>query len=119
VAKRKKSGTKVSAPSTPQVPSGLPDAIANQLTRLGAQGPTSPVAITKTDEKWSDFQLSDGTVLRIRPQVSNVRFEPGRFNDRGEPVYHFNIGFVVTPLAPARLMQGYRKRSRRQAKRKR
>jgi hypothetical protein len=119
VAKRAKSGTKVSALSTPQVPTGLPDAIAAQLMALGAQGPTNPVSITKADTNWSDFQLSDGTILRVRPQVTNVRHEPGRFNDRGEPIYHFNIGFAVTPVSPAHLMQGYRNRkSKRQVKRK-
>jgi hypothetical protein len=74
---------------------------------LGAHGPTAPVEIIKLDSNWSNFTLKDGTLLRVRPEIQNVVHEPGRYNQAGEPIYHFQIGFVVTTVSPPQLMEGF------------
>src|SRR5205807_2454468 len=105
-----KTTTPASTPVPATMPIGLADAIANQLAALAPQGPTTPVDVKRSDANWSDFRLEDGSIIRIKPTVLNVQYEPGRYNDRGEPVYHFNVTFAVGVIAPKRLLQGYGKK---------
>jgi hypothetical protein len=92
VAKRK-----TTAP-VPTIPAGSP--------QLGPHGPTNSVDIVDADAEWSSFTLKDGSVIRVRPSIFDVRHEPGRYNNRGEPVYHFQLSFTVAVVAPPALMQG-------------
>jgi hypothetical protein len=73
---------------------------------LGAQGPTNPVAIVDSNEKWSEFILADGTKLRVRPYLNDVRHEPGRWNEAtGEPTYHMGIRLDIRVIAPKKLLK--------------
>jgi hypothetical protein len=96
----------------PQTPPSAPD-VAAHLAALAPQGPTVPVDITNSSPTWSDFTLADGSTIRVRPILTNVRYEPNRYNDRGEPIYHFQITFAVTVAAPIHLMQGHQGHAQR------
>jgi hypothetical protein len=94
----------------------------SQLVQVGPRGPIHPRVITKADDEWSNYTLDDGTILRIRPKVENVFYEPGRYNASGEPIYHFSIGFAIASVVPPHLMQGFakqKKQSKNKSKSKR
>lgn len=102
--------------SIPQALTGLPAMIAAQLAALSPRGPTVPVAVVKAPKKPNEYELADGTVLRVRLEIQNVQQEQGRYNASGQPVYHFNVALNVTVDAPPHLMQGYKPRRKRKKK---
>lgn len=58
------------------------------------------IEIQKADEKWSTFDLDDGTTLKFRAVVSEIWRVIGEYDADGNPVYVIksqNV-FSVTPL---------------------
>lgn len=46
------------------------------------------LTVTNSDEQWSKFTLSDGTVIKLKSVMTGaVRLEQV-FNEGGDPVYH-------------------------------
>jgi len=61
-------------------------------------------------EEWSDYSLTDGTILRIKVVVSKVMrlHKPDgspSFSPTGEPAYYFHSQNVVQVLSPAEYKQ--------------
>ena len=64
---------------------------------------TTEVKIVETREEWSEFKLSDGTTLRMKPVVLEVRRDKGQYTASGDPVYHVKNSIVFDIRAPASL----------------
>lgn len=54
-------------------------------------GPTEPVDIVSTKEGWSEFNLQDGTVIRAKAVLLDVKKMTGQFNADGDPIYAMQI----------------------------
>ncbi len=67
-----------------------------------------PVEVVETTERWNDYKLADGTVLRLKVVLFEVGRILGSFSDDGEPLYLVKSANVVNTKAPAELK---RKRS--------
>jgi hypothetical protein len=105
---KQKKGAGAVAPTPPVVvPPGLPAMIASQLAAIQSRGPTKPIPVVQKKQRWSDFTLADGSVIRFRPDVVEVLLEIGKYNPTGQPIYHFNMGVNVAVVSPPHLMQGY------------
>jgi len=61
------------------------------------------VEIKKSDERWSEYMLSDGTKLRIKPVVAEIFYVKGQFTPEGDPVYLTKAGMMVSTRSPAKL----------------
>jgi hypothetical protein len=87
----------------------------------GLQGPSAVVGVKESRETWSEFELRDGTLVRVRPTLSAVKRELNRYNPNGDPVYHLVAGMNVVVVVPDHLKQGYKapKRSKMAGRRKR
>lgn len=51
-------------------------------------------------EDWNEYQLSDGTEIRMRLIVSDVFTLPGQYDQEGNPIYVIksqNLVFVKAP----------------------
>lgn len=58
------------------------------------------VAIQESTERWSEVQLEDGTVIRVKPMVlSAVRIQ-GQYDADGNPAYSIKLTPVVHIIAP-------------------
>ena len=74
--------------------------------------PTSPqrdgseVQVSESNEKWSEFTLEDGTILRIKTSlVSAIRID-GEFDQEGNPSYALKMQPMIAVIsAPERLKQ--------------
>ena len=53
------------------------------------------VEITTSKETWSEYQLQDGTRLRIRPVLVGTFRAPGQWMPDGEPVYGAKMTFIA------------------------
>lgn len=70
---------------------------------FAVQGPTKAVDVVRAEENWSEFKLSDGTILFLKPVVVEVRHVIGKYNDQGDPVYLITGTTITRSKAPKRL----------------
>lgn len=83
-------------------PPAKPPLLAVQQLQLGydPSGPKQPVDIVATKEAWSEFTLEDGTVLRSKAIVLDVRKMANQYNTDGEPIYEMQLTMVTQARVP-------------------
>jgi hypothetical protein len=61
------------------------------------------IPITKSSDQWSEYQLDDQSVLRVKPGIFSAARIPGRFDPEGNPLYVVRgpIIMVVAYCPPA------------------
>lgn len=59
------------------------------------------VEVVSAKETWSEYQLADGTVLRLKPIVIGVSRVPDAQTSDGDPVYNMK-STLITDIRPAR-----------------
>jgi hypothetical protein len=69
-------------------------------------GPSEFCSITSRKETDAEYKLDDGTTLRVRPVIIDVRRLTGQWQPDGDPVYVTKIGFAISTQAPAALRRG-------------
>lgn len=62
---------------------------------------SSEVEVLSAKESWSEYQLADGTVLRLKPIVIGISRVPGAQSADGDPVYNMK-STLVTDVRAAR-----------------
>ena len=73
--------------------------------------PSVPVEIVSVKELWSECRLKDGTILRIRPVIAEVRRARNKFNELGEPVYFVKTALITSATVPKRLHKKPRRKT--------
>jgi hypothetical protein len=83
----------------------LPQAAGAPQVQLGydPSGPKKPVDIVSSKEGWSEFTLEDGTVLRTKAVVLDVRKMVGQYNQEGEPIYEMQMTMINQARVPEEL----------------
>jgi hypothetical protein len=62
------------------------------------------VQVQESTERWSEFQLQDGTILRVKATILSAARVEGQYDPIGNPMYHVNIAPVMTVVSvPDRL----------------
>lgn len=56
-------------------------------------------------EDWNQYQLSDGSELRMRLIVRQVYIVPGEYDDEGKPIYVVTSGNMLMVNVPDNLMR--------------
>jgi hypothetical protein len=62
----------------------------------GEMGEGYEVKVEESTERWSDFTLEDGTVLRGKLMMTSAVRAEGQFDETGNPLYVMNIAPVLT-----------------------
>ncbi|WP_369723072.1 hypothetical protein AB8Z38_03025 [Bradyrhizobium sp. LLZ17] len=64
------------------------------------------VSVDESTEKWSEYMLSDGTVLRGKITIIGAVRVEGHWDPQGNPMYQMNMApTVVISSSPDRLKQ--------------
>ena len=64
------------------------------------------VPIKESNERWSEIILTDGTTLRIKPNVMTVTRVDGHYDNEGNPMYALMSNQIMTIAdVPAHLRQ--------------
>lgn len=89
------------------VPRGTPPQ-PSVMVQLGydPKGPREPIDIISSKDGWSEFTLSDGTVLRAKAVVLDVKKMVGQFNPEGEPIYEMQLTMVSQARVPEKKKVG-------------
>ena len=65
------------------------------------------VSISESTERWTDIQLSDGSVLRIKPIVLSALRIENNYDQEGNPLYQLKVNQLMTiASAPDHLKKG-------------
>ena len=70
---------------------------------LGAASTAQDVDVLEAKEVWSEYRLSDGTVLRIKPVMITISRMEGEHTIEGDPVYNMKSTLVTDVRAPQEL----------------
>lgn len=66
----------------------------------GRQVQATPVDINQSGEKWNEYLLEDGTVLKMKLVLKKVFKVDGEFDEEGNPVYVMQSTNVTSVSAP-------------------
>jgi len=69
----------------------------------GAVSTAQDVDVLEAKEVWSEYRLSDGTVLRIKPVMITISRVEGEHTIEGDPVYNMKSTLVTDVIAPQEL----------------
>jgi hypothetical protein len=94
--KLKRTAASASAPPLAQ-PSGA--------ATVNLFGPTDQRKITRKMIAESVFTLSDGTKLRVKPLIGDVRRALDQYNAEGQPLYFLSLGLTISTDAPKSLLR--------------
>lgn len=66
----------------------------------GKQVQATPVDVNHSSEKWNEYLLEDGTVLKMKLVLKKVFKVDGEFDEEGNPVYVMQSTNVTSINAP-------------------
>jgi S-adenosylhomocysteine hydrolase len=87
----------------PKAPAAAPQGTMQVQLGYDPKGPSEIVDIVSSKDGWSEYTLSDGTVLRAKAVVLDAKKMVGQFNAEGDPVYVMQMTLVNQIKAPDRL----------------
>ena len=63
-------------------------------------GEMEPADISNTKEGWSEYTLNDGSVIRAKAVILDVKRAIGQYASDGNPIYVMQFAFVSQLKAP-------------------
>ena len=69
----------------------------------GRQVQATPVDVNQSGERWNEYFLEDGTVLKMKLVLKKVFKVDGEFDEEGNPVYVMQSTNVTSVSAPGDL----------------
>ena len=73
------------------------------LNMGGKQVQATPIEVNQSSEKWNEYLLEDGTVLKMKLVLKKVFRVDGEFDEEGNPVYVMQSTNVTSISAPGEL----------------
>ena len=67
------------------------------------RGPKESVDIVSSKDGWSEYTLADGTVIRAKAVVLDVKKMTGQYSPEGEPVYELQMTMINQSRVPDHL----------------
>jgi hypothetical protein len=88
----------------------VPQSLKTPLPNIGQislgydpTGPKESVDILSSKDGWSEFNLADGSTIRAKAVILDVKKMVGQFNADGEPVYELQLTMVNQTRVPDKL----------------
>jgi len=57
------------------------------------------VQVDESTERWSEFKLDDGTIVRVKSTIVQAIRVPGQFDARGLPMYWINVQSMMSVVS--------------------
>lgn len=71
------------------------------------KGKMEPRDIVSSKDGWSEYILDDGSTIRAKGAILEVKRAVGQFNSDGDPIYVMQLTIVTQLRAPDELKKGY------------
>ena len=65
----------------------------------GEKGEGVEVQVEESTERWSEFKLQDGTILRIKTTIISAIRVDGQYDSQGNPMYVTNLSPMLTVVS--------------------
>ncbi len=85
--------------------SQAPPALQKMMLGYDPSGKIIPIDVVSSKTGWSEFELSDGTVIRIKGVVIDVKKAIDQYAADGKPIYITQMTMVPDFVVPDALMQ--------------
>jgi hypothetical protein len=86
----------------PQPPQAPPPGF-NLFLGYDPKGKMEPVDVAVSKEGWSEYSLADGSQIRAKALLIDVKHAVGQHNVDGEPIYVMNFTVITQVKAPETL----------------
>jgi hypothetical protein len=67
------------------------------------KGRKESIDVVGSKDAWSEFTLADGTIIRAKAVVLDVKKMVGQYNAEGEPIYELQLTMVNQARVPDHL----------------
>ena len=74
-----------------------------KINFAGQQVDADLIEVSQAQERWNEYLLDDGTILKIKLVVTNVYRVEGQYDAEGNPLYVVQSTNVVSANAPHEL----------------
>ena len=74
-----------------------------QINFGGKQADAEPIEASQSSERWNEYLLEDGTVLKMKLVLQKVLRVEGEYDVEGNPIYIMQSSNVSTVTSPANL----------------
>ena len=71
-----------------------------KIQYAGREVEAAPVEVNQTSEKWNEYLLEDGTVLKMKLILKKIMRVENEFDAEGNPVYVIQTTNVTAVTAP-------------------
>ena len=75
-----------------------------KIQYAGREAEATPVEVNQAGEKWNEYLLEDGTVLKMKLILKKIMRVENEFDSEGNPVYVMqttNVTSVTSPRKPS------------------
>jgi len=86
---------------------------------IDLNGPKEPRSILSINDAWTEFSLSDGNTLRIKPVLADVQRLTKQDTPDGKPAYALQLGFVTETVVPKKTKAPKRKAKAKKSRKRR
>ena len=62
---------------------------------------STEIEMLEAKERWSEYRLADGTILRLKPVMIAIFRADGQLTPAGEPVYNMKSTLITDVRVPA------------------
>lgn len=76
-----------------------------KITWKGKEIQVEEVEVTSAEEKWNEYELSDGSLVKVKLVASRIVRAVEEKNELGEPLYLVNSSNVVSVKVSPDLME--------------
>lgn len=56
---------------------------------------TEAVIIKNSNEPWAEYVLGDGTLIKIKPVIIDIRKVKGKKSENGDPIYQIKTAVIT------------------------
>ena len=74
-----------------------------RITYAGEEVMATPVEVSQSGERWNEYLLDDGTLIKMKPVATAVLRVEGKFDEDGNPVYLVKSTNVMSVRSPDNL----------------
>lgn len=69
----------------------------------GQQVDADAIDVNQSSERWNEYMLEDGTILKLKAVLTNVYRIDGQYDAEGNPMYILQSTNVISANAPQEL----------------
>jgi hypothetical protein len=80
-----------------------------KINFAGQQLDAEQVRVEQCTERWNEYRLDDGTLLKLKLLLATVHRVEGRYDAEGNPMYAIQSTNMICAEAPRRLQQKARR----------